>query len=336
MVQCLKAVSTGVVCAAVTLTSQLSFGQAEADDLLQTGTGKFRFAAAKYSARRAVRVWHYRPATFTTRSRIIFTMHGAARNGRGSRDAWLDFADKTGALIIAPEFDDDRFPGSAYYEGNVRNQRGRRLPNSQRTFSVVDQLFDHVKKESGSIRSGYTIFGHSAGAQFVHRMILLDQSSRIELAIAANAGWYTLPTLRAPFPYGLGGWSISQKQVRAAFTSPLVVLLGEHDTGNDRYLRRTMYANLQGLHRFARGRSFFAVAERTAADYLLDFHWQLRTVPMTGHEGPKMARAAQSLLSDLDSTVALLKENRGRTATSIPTIASSNKPTQLQRSNRPQ
>jgi hypothetical protein len=56
---------------------------------------------------------------------------------------------------------------------------------------------------------GYYLYGHSAGAQFVHRHLAFicagGNPLRVIRAVAANAGFYTEPTFEVPFPFGFGG-----------------------------------------------------------------------------------------------------------------------------------
>ena len=48
------------------------------------------------------------------------------------------------------------------------------------------------------------LFGHSAGGQFVHRMLSFGFRDRVAVAVSANAGTYAMPDLSTPWPFGLG------------------------------------------------------------------------------------------------------------------------------------
>ena len=94
-------------------------------------------------------------------------------------------------------FQKKQIPGSLSYNlGNVFARGGALNPASEWSFTIIDQLFAKFADLFGSACSKYNIFGHSAGAQLVHRMALLFPYSPFDLAKAANAGWYTLPDLK--------------------------------------------------------------------------------------------------------------------------------------------
>src|SRR3712207_6943257 len=68
--------------------------------------------------------------------------------------------------------------------------------------TLFRSLFDFVREATGNPSEQYRIYGHSAGAQFVHRLALFVPEARFATAIAANAGWYTMPTFDGKkFPY---------------------------------------------------------------------------------------------------------------------------------------
>jgi len=125
------------------------------------------------------------------------------------------------------------------------------------------------------------------------RMLVISMT----LAIAANAGWYTLPVRNELFPYGLAGADVSDEVLRNVFARPVIVLLGDQDidTQGDS-LRRTPEAMRQGPHRFARGHYFYETAEQEAGQLQADFNWTLVVVPGADHDNGKMAIGAAALI----------------------------------------
>ena len=268
---------------------------------LESGFGKFTFQDRAITEGRPIDVWHFRPQTYEPESKILFVMHGMSRNARDSCRLWAGFAHRSGTLIVAPEFSQQHFTSAAYNQGNLRNDRGKPNSSSKTAFRAVEVIFDEVLRRTNSTRRSYALFGHSAGGQFVHRMVLFGKSSRIELAIAANSGWYTVPNRDALFPYALKGWRHSSRQLKQSFAIPLVVLLGEADTQQDVGLRQTEWARRQGRNRLERGRFFYAEAEQAAQRLNVPFAWRLQTIPGIGHNFLGMAQAAERWLVTGDS-----------------------------------
>jgi len=70
----------------------------------------------------------------------------------------------------------------------------------------------------------------------------------------------------------------------------VVVLLGDADTDpHHAALRHTPEADAQGLHRFARGRFFFARVQAAAAALAAPCNWTLATAPGIAHSNKGMA-----------------------------------------------
>eukprot|EP00877_Chromochloris_zofingiensis_P002363 jgi/Chrzof1/12127/Cz06g22070.t1 len=71
--------------------------------------------------------------------------------------------------------------------------------------------------------------------------------SRCQLALAANAGWYTLPTMSVSYPYGILDSPVTDSMLAQALQHKLVLLLGSKDTDmHCRHLRKSAEANQQG------------------------------------------------------------------------------------------
>ena len=83
----------------------------------------------------------------------------------------------------------------------MQTKQGTAIERKKWTFSAIEHIFDDIRARTGSSCEKYSIFGHSAGSQFVHRMVLFRNDLRIEYAVAANAGSYTLPSFETKFPY---------------------------------------------------------------------------------------------------------------------------------------
>ncbi|MED5548342.1 MAG: hypothetical protein VX529_03205 [Pseudomonadota bacterium] len=231
----------------------------------------------------------YRPENLPADAPILFVMHGVNRNPDDYRDAWIGLAEACGLAIIAPGFDRDSFPGSSGY--NLGEPLPGTVPVS--AFDAIEPLFTTMRAGLGSTRSGYSIFGHSAGAQFVHRFLMLTPDTHVEAAVVANAGWYTWPDTSVEWPYGFADAPRTPLAPGDIAALPVTLLLGEADNDPDASnLRQTPEARAQGAHRFERGLNTAALVEQLAADAGLEHGWAVATVPGVAHDNTRMAPAA--------------------------------------------
>lgn len=237
----------------------------------------------------------HRPARWAPGGPVVAVLHGVRRNAADYRDAWAPHAEAQDFLLVCPEFSQAGFPGARFYsQGNAR------APVADWTFAALEQAVDAALCYHGDAPGRpFTLYGHSAGAQFVHRHLLLTGAPRARRVVLANAGWYSFPDLATPFPHGLGGLALDPAALRAALARDVVVLLGEADTDPAHpSLRRDAVTDRQGLNRLERGRNFFAAARALAAAEGVPFGWRLRTVPGVGHVNAQMAVAAAPLLRE--------------------------------------
>ena len=258
---------------AVTLAFAANPLPAAAPEKFPAGDGRFEFTAWGGPA---LPVFFHAPAAITPATKIVFVMHGQGRNGDEYRDQWSELAARYGFLLLVPTFGNRDFPGfESYNYGNVIGPDGRRRPPAQWAFTAIERLFDHVKATAGLTTPTYFIYGHSAGAQFVHRYLYFMPEARVATAVAANAGWWTMPDRGVDFPYGLRASAIDERMLRAMLARHLIVLLGTADTDpHADNLRRTPEALAQGPHRFARGNRFFE-SGKSAAN--CTFNWSTKS-----------------------------------------------------------
>lgn len=280
------------------LLAVLCDSSSRAADPIPPGKSDFLFTDNLGNPDKPIRVWLYRPEKFTADAPIVFVMHGTLRNGETYREPWISLAEPAGALVVVPEFSLEHYRDTTTYQfGNMRTKSGEAIDESKWTFAAIEHLFDHLKERSGSRRDNYFMFGHSAGAQFVHRLLLFQPNSRLALAVVANSGSYTFPDFEIKFPYGLQDSPINESRLKAALQSPMLVLLGENDVDtSDKYLPKNKEALAQGPMRLARGHNFYAAAEAASQRLGVPLKWTKTVVPGVGHDNSKMAPiAAQAM-----------------------------------------
>ncbi len=281
------------------LAGRPGLGQATAA-LAAPGPGHFGgFFAEGSSGPCHLDVLFHRPARFGRASPILFVMHGTKRNAAEYRDSWATVAERYGCLVVCPMFPQHDFPRGAYQRGGVVDETGALRPVAAWALSAVERLFDLVRAATGNASAGYHLYGHSAGAQFVHRLVLLLPEARYVAAIAANAGWYTMPRFDEAYPYGLAGTGRGSADLRRVLGRRLTVLLGERDTDpEDAHLRNSRRARRQGRNRLERGTAFYTEARAAAASFGTALGWDLVTVPEAAHFDPDMMPQAGRILFD--------------------------------------
>ncbi len=261
------------------------------------GDGAFRFELpVPFFPERTMRVWGYAPTRAS--GPVVIVMHGQGRNADEYRDFWIEGARAHGLTILAPEFDRDGFPTSREYNmGRVAEADAGLRPPEARSFNLIGQVFDAARERLGIDPDGFTLFGHSAGAQFVHRYMLFSPDARATRAIAANAGWYTRPVFDQPYPHGAAEAGLTEADIERYLAAPLTIMLGDADTDTSQSsLNTDPEVMMQGPHRFARGRHVFELARDEAERRGVRFGWSQVIVPDVGHSGDIMSRHAADLI----------------------------------------
>lgn len=243
-------------------------------------------------------VWYFRPAGAGPEAPVLFVFHGVRRDADRYLSEWIELANKNQLIVVVPEFTQVNFPGAEGYNfGAMIGPDGRPQPRERWSYSLLEPLFDAVIGREKLSARDYLVFGHSAGAQFVHRMMLTGAGPRLKQAISANAGSYAMPTAKVAWPFGFGGVATGTWDPARAYRQPMAVLLGTADI--DPYypsLPRQPQAMAQGRHRLERGQKFYSVAREDAAARQLPFNWRCALAPGVGHDNGKMAPFAVAIL----------------------------------------
>jgi len=227
---------------------------------------------------------------------ILFSIHGTVRNADDYRDFWIEQSNSKNFMVFAPEFrNEGLFAGADGYNLGRMFDGTELRPKEEWTFSVIEALFDFIVKDLGSKRTKYDMWGHSAGAQFIHRYLYFIPNARVDRAVAANAGWYTLPDFAIEYPFGLRNTPATVETREKAFARKLYIALGTEDndhTASD--LRRCPNTDKQGIHRFDRGHFFWDNAQINNIG--TEFNWKKVIVPGVAHSGRRMAQETGYLL----------------------------------------
>jgi poly(3-hydroxybutyrate) depolymerase len=236
----------------------------------------------------------HRPATHTPDKPLVIVQHGMNRNGDEYRDAWVPVADRHGLLIVAITFPGESWPGSGpYNNGHVLADDGSVRAGESWSYAIPGRVFALLRAAGLATRAQAYLWGHSAGGQFVHRLMATQPHDIFEAVGAANAGWYSEPTLDRAFPEGLGGIGLTRDDLVKLLAFRLFIFAGDCDTetASDN-LPKHDAAMQQGPHRFARAHYYLERGQAEAAALGVPCNWRIVVVPGIGHEGMRMSAFA--------------------------------------------
>lgn len=282
--------------------SSTAMGQQELNKPFARGVGSFEYTDYAPLKDKPVTVFYYIPTKGDVKNMsVLFSFHGAERSGKVQLNAWRYLAEEYGFIIIAPQFSKEFFSENDYQFGGIFTAKDFKTLNNKEkwTGQIVEPLFDFFKAETKSLATNYNMFGHSAGAQFVHRFLIAFPKARVNKAVAANAGSWT-------FPYAKGiigaddvayGWPMSikntpfanQRTLAGFFNRKLYIQLGQQDIdANAVDLPKGIAAAAQGINRLERGRFFYKECKRLAQDAGVNFSFKIAEVADSNHSTLKM------------------------------------------------
>ena len=241
-------------------------------------------------------MYYHLPEIINDETKVLFVIHGNSRNADNYLNTWIKLAKDKNYAIFAPHFKRSQFISfntlqMSTSSGRIRNEANLYLNNS------IDLLFDHIKPLFDLSQDSYDIYGHSAGAQFVHRYLLFSNSPKVNRAVAANAGWYTFLD-GSNFPYGINNPPIdfNSQNVINFLNMDLHIHIGSADTDISSSVNQSEGANNQGLNRFQRANNFFNYTTKIVEKNDLNYNWSFLVVEGVAHSNSRMSKAAAEVI----------------------------------------
>ena len=241
----------------------------------------------------SIEVFTYRPAGCAL-SGALMVFHGLDRNADAYRDYVIPLGQRFCLLVVAPLFDAARFPTWRYQRGGMVHD-GSVQPAESWTVNLVPRLASWIRHQEGRAELPYALIGHSAGGQFLSRVVAFGNDEAKEIVIANPSTWVR-PSLEIAAPYGFGGVFGPQQgeaALRRYLAAKVTVLLGQEDVGS-RNLATSEEAEEQGSTRFERGQTVFREAADAARRHGCAFNWHLAAVPGVGHNARAMFTSEQA------------------------------------------
>jgi pimeloyl-ACP methyl ester carboxylesterase len=233
-------------------------------------------------------VYTYRPANYD-RGPLVMVFHGVLRNADEYRDHAVALGDRLGALIVAPKFDEERFPKAKYQYGGIVDD-GKAVPAGSRTGALIPKLAAEIRRREQRPDLPYYLLGHSAGGQVLFRSTAFNALGAKSI-VAANSGTLTFPRTDWEYPYGLGGLPAeltTDDMLKQFLAQPLTLYLGLDDTVRDEWLDISPEADRQGRVRLERNRAGFRAWQALAKERGWEFRWRIVTADGVDHDHEKM------------------------------------------------
>jgi pimeloyl-ACP methyl ester carboxylesterase len=262
---------------------------------IYVSSSEIKQATFAYWDKPDVEIFYITPEEINEDTKVLFVIHGNSRNAEDYLSAWIPHIKNKNVIVAAPQFNKANFSNFFLLEmaessGNVNKDKSKYINNS------ISLFFNYIKSKFSLDIETYSMFGHSAGAQFTHRYMLLSRDKRISNAVVANAGWYTFIS-NADFPYGIKSSPIiiSDEHLRWFMSNKVNLLIGSEDIGS-KSLNSSKGAKLQGITRVDRANSYFNSLITKAEDSNYALRWNYRVLDNVDHDFKKVTPYAASIL----------------------------------------
>jgi pimeloyl-ACP methyl ester carboxylesterase len=243
--------------------------------------------------------YYYVPTKLTDQTEVLILVHGTPKDLMPEENAefyvvsWADFAEEHNYILIAPAFNQENF-SSRYGDqamGGYRGLFGREIGADEWVLRLVN-TFQHSTK---ILSDQFSLYGHSAGGQFVGRF-LVTHPEVVKRAVITSAATYPQPDFDVQWPHGMGElhadivWDedrinhvdiVPEKEKWLDATKvPLTVIVGMNDTEE---LPQELIPGQKGKNRYVIARNWIQDMETFAESNGVESHFEIELIPGIGH-----------------------------------------------------
>jgi pimeloyl-ACP methyl ester carboxylesterase len=258
----------------------------------------------------------YVPQNHSTESKVVVVVHGTPNAGedvtdvaRTFIDRWVDFAEATGAVIIAPAFDQENFASHSGAFGGYRGLYGRIVGADEFVHHILDQV---VLITPVANANRFFLYGHSAGGQFVSRYVV-RHPERVLGAVLSAPGRYAFPDETESWHFGMESlqreiyWEVAGETQQINITPdpegwveaaalPMMVIVGDQDLDQLSCIPAQCDPSQETATRIQIGERWVEEMAALAAENGRKGRINFKLVPDVGHSSAGLTDAAQEAL----------------------------------------
>mgnify|MGYP005695442651 FL=1 len=244
-----------------------------------------------------VELFYTLPEEINNQTQVLFIVHGGARDSEKYLDIWKKFTEHKNIILVAPEFKRADYEDYEYL--NISDDYGVLNKNlNEHLHNSLSIFFSFFKSKYNLEIDTYKLYGHSGGAQFVHRLLLFSDYDNVSSAVIAGAGSYTFLN-NENYPYGLKESNhLSDKKIKRYLSLRVTFLIGNQDIKKFESSKKnnTKGKAIQGNNRFEVGINYFNNLITVSERQKIPLRWKFQIAKGVAHDNEKMSLLASEIL----------------------------------------
>ena len=244
-----------------------------------------------------VELFYTLPEEINNQTQVLFIVHGGARDSEKYLDIWKKFTEHKNIILVAPEFKRADYEDYEYL--NISDDYGVLNKNlNEHLHNSLSIFFSFFKSKYNLEIDTYKLYGHSGGAQFVHRLLLFSDYDNVSSAVIASAGSYTFLN-NENYPYGLKESNhLSDKKIKRYLSQRVTFLIGNQDIKKFESSKKNNIQGkaMQGNNRFEVGINYFNNLITVSERQKIPLRWKFQIAKGVAHDNEKMSLLASEIL----------------------------------------